>query len=293
MRHAQQINYARRIDRVVAYLEAADLNEPPALVVLAAEAGLSPYHFHRVFRLMTGERLGDVIRRVRLARSLPTLRASQSSVTEAAAMSGYTTSQAFAKALRAVAGLSASEVRRGPGDVERLSEKLLKPIREAGLTPPLTVEIVSTEPFKLLAVRNVGNYAELDQAYERLFGIVFERYAFDRLAGVYGIPHDDPRFDPPAACVFDCAVDVGEDAETTGEAAVLILPPGDHLRIRHIGSYAGLQESIDLLYAAAIQMHQELGPHPAWVHYVDTPESAPEEALRSDIYLPLQKEPSQ
>lgn len=136
MRNGQQVDYARRIDRVVAYLENADLDEGvPGLETLAAEAGLSSFHFHRVFRLMTGERVGDLIRRIRLARSLPVLQAADTSVTEAASASGYATSQAFAKALRAAAGSSASEGRREPGALERLSERLLLPVRDAGRLP--------------------------------------------------------------------------------------------------------------------------------------------------------------
>jgi AraC family transcriptional regulator len=150
--------------------------------------------------------------------------------------------------------------------------------------------VVSTEPFRLLAVRAVGDYATLDQAYERLFGSVFAHYPFERLAGVFGILYDDPRFDPAAACVSDCAVDVGKDAVPTGEADVLNLPAGPHLRLRHTGPYALIQVSADLLYASAIQMGLAIADHPFWIHYVDTPESAPEEALRSDLYLPLQKE---
>jgi AraC family transcriptional regulator len=96
MRTSQRQRYAEQIDRVLRYLEALDwsVENAPDLEVLASIAHVSPWHFHRVFRLMTGESVGAVVRRVRVARGLAALSCSAQQVTEAAMTSGYGTSQA-------------------------------------------------------------------------------------------------------------------------------------------------------------------------------------------------------
>ena len=86
MQASQRTRYAERIERAIALLErSAGAGEPPALTDLAAAAAMSDYHFHRIFRVMTGETVGAAITRVRLGGSLPML---DESITAAAGHSG-------------------------------------------------------------------------------------------------------------------------------------------------------------------------------------------------------------
>lgn len=62
------LDYGRRIARVVDHI-AAHLDEALELERLAAVACFSPYHFHRIYRAMTGETAADTLRRLRLHRA--------------------------------------------------------------------------------------------------------------------------------------------------------------------------------------------------------------------------------
>ncbi|MGY4398081.1 AraC family transcriptional regulator [Sphingomonas sp. UYAg733] len=285
MREATRIDYAERIDRVAAHLESMDLGDRPAtLEALAEIAALSPHHFHRVYRLMTGETIGDTVRRVRLARSLPRLRERGVSVTEAAAASGYATSQAFARAIRAVTGRSASAARSSDEAANELAAVLG---RGSTTGAPLSVEIVSTAPFRVAAIRNIGAYAELDQVFERLFAILFAELPTESLIGVHGIPHDDPRFTAADDVRFDCALDLGQEAQLPSNVISIPIAGGPHIRLRHVGSYETIFATVDLAYAVALARGLAFADAPLRIHYVDTPEDAPEDQLRSDIYLPI------
>jgi AraC family transcriptional regulator len=276
--------YADRIDRVLNYLQSVDLSDgAPTLEELASVAAVSPFHFHRLFRLLTGERVGDAVRRIRLARALPDLDQERSSVTSAAAASGYATSQAFARALRSEAGMTASEARGNSDARARLEERLVRSARKGA--SPLSVEVVSLEPFRLLAIRNVGDPEALNLGYERLFEAVFASLPVERLRGVYGIPWDDPRFEAPDRYRFEPAIDVGGESVAPAGVFTREFGGGTHLRLRHVGDYVSLHDSIDSLYAVAILEGREVAADPLRVHYVDTPEDAPEEHRRSDIYL--------
>jgi AraC family transcriptional regulator len=287
MKPTQRVRYADRIERVVRHLESHAFDDAaPSLAELARIAAMSEFHFHRVFRLMTGETVGAMVRRLRLLRALPAI-AGDATVTEAATRAGYGTPQSFARALRAQAGMSPSQARADTGALDAA-------LRQAGgatgdgPAAALSIEVVSIEPFRLLAIRNVGSYAELNLAYERLFALVLAQVEYGAIAGVYGVPLDDPRFTAAEEFRFDCALDVGALAVPGEDLKELRLGGGAHAQWRHTGSYDRLPESIDALYAAAIDtLDREFADAPLYVRYVDLPEEVAEAELRSDIYLPL------
>lgn len=280
MRPDNRARYADRIDRVLAHIETSSAPETLDLEELAGIAALSSFHFHRVFRLMTGETLTETLRRVRLARTLPELGDETASITRAAGAAGYSTSQSYARAVRSATGGTASQLRRDPA----LMARLLKPETPDGTAMP--VEIVSTDPLRLMAIRNIGAYAELNETYEALFGRVFETMPMDALRGIWGVWHQDPRFAEPAHLEFDCAIDVGDQPAPDG-VDILAVDGGRHARLRHVGDYDSLHDSIDRLYARMIEAEEVLGDRPLFVNYVDDPETRPPEEWRSDIYLPL------
>lgn len=287
MKHNQRQLYAERIERVIRYLEEASGEDDRTVAACAGIAGMSEFHFHRVFRLMTGETIGKTVRRVRLARAIPDL-ASEHTIAQAAGASGYATPQAFTRAMKQQAGQIPSQAMQAGSGLETLLRSLRSPDPNGAPAASLQIEIVSVDPFRLLAVRNVGDYAELSHSYHRLFGLVLQQMPEHALRGIYGIPYDDPRYTPAAECRFDSALAIGGEGRPTDELDLLTLGGGSFARLRHYGDYDRLPASIDALYAYAItETDREIGAGPLFVHYLDDPEQIEEARLRSDLYLPL------
>jgi AraC family transcriptional regulator len=287
MKTTQRRRYAERIDRVLGHLEALPAESAPSLEELARVATMSEFHFHRVFRLMTGETLGDALRRIRLARAVPAL-AANAPVEEAAAQSGYAARQSFARALRSGAGVSPVAARRDPDALANALRQARPGPRAGGVVPALTIDIASVQPLRLLAIRNVGAYQDLNAAYGRLFEQVTAQLSPESIVGLYGVQFDDPRVTPPHECRAICAFDVGSGAVAAGDLEELTLPGGDFLRIHHQGSYDLIHDSIDVLYAHAIDaLERELAPQPPYIHFLDDPDQVAEADLRADVYLPL------
>jgi AraC family transcriptional regulator len=291
MKSRTRNDYLRRIDRVIALLQRAVANdaELPDLAELGQAAQLSPFHFHRVYRALTGETIGRTVARLRLLRALQLLSDPARAVTDAALAVGYETPQAFARAFRQAFGASPSELRAQParvaGELARLSRA---PVDEAVPTSPLQVEVLSLEPFALVATRNTGDVADLAVAYEALFGWAAEHGLIEHIAGIYGVPQQDPRDTPPAECEFDCALAFSAEA-TAGDGTVpLILGGGQWARLRHVGPYAGLEPATDALLAEWLpHSGYALRDEPLFHHYLDDPEQTPEAVLRTDVYLPV------
>jgi len=104
-------NYSQRIEDARQYVH-EHISEPLDRKVLAAVAGFSIPHFHRIFTAYTGESAAAYVRRVRLERAGRKLRMGAVDITEVALAAGYDSHAAFGKAFKLQFGLSPSEFRR-------------------------------------------------------------------------------------------------------------------------------------------------------------------------------------
>jgi len=99
------------IEDVMQYIR-EHLNEPLDREMLAAVAGFSVPHFHRVFTAHVGESAASYVRRLRLERAGRKLRMGAVDITEVALAAGYDTHAAFSKAFKQQFGLSPREFRQ-------------------------------------------------------------------------------------------------------------------------------------------------------------------------------------
>jgi AraC family transcriptional regulator len=102
---------AEVIEDVMKYIR-QHIHEPINRETLAAVAGFSIPHFHRVFTAQVGESAISYVRRLRLERAARKLRMGAVDITEVALAAGYDTHAAFSKAFKQQFGLSPSEFRQ-------------------------------------------------------------------------------------------------------------------------------------------------------------------------------------
>ena len=88
------------------------IHEPLDRETLAAVAGFSIPHFHRVFTAQVGESAASYVRRLRLERAGRKLRMGAVDITEVALAAGYESHAAFSKAFKQQFGLSPREFRQ-------------------------------------------------------------------------------------------------------------------------------------------------------------------------------------
>jgi AraC family transcriptional regulator len=104
-------DHADSIEDVMRYIR-LHISEPLDRETLAAVAGFSVPHFHRVFTAHVGESAISYVRRLRLERAARKLRMGAVDITEVALAAGYDTHAAFSKAFKQQFGLSPSEFRQ-------------------------------------------------------------------------------------------------------------------------------------------------------------------------------------
>lgn len=103
-------DYTEQIEEVKQYIR-EHVDESLNRDVLAAVAGFSVPHFHRIFTAQMGENIVSYVRRVRMERAGRKLRMGAVDITEVALSAGYDSHAAFSKAFKQQFGLSPSEFR--------------------------------------------------------------------------------------------------------------------------------------------------------------------------------------
>ena len=103
----QQNEYIQSIYKIVLYIE-QHYQDELSVDELAKVAGFSKYHFHRLFKSIVGEKLGEYITRVKLSCSTMKF-LNDEQITQIALSSGYETNASFSKAFKRHFGMTPSQ----------------------------------------------------------------------------------------------------------------------------------------------------------------------------------------
>jgi len=217
-----------RVETAARYI-ADHLDRPLSVAEVAKAAGLSEFHFHRIFSAVAGETVGRFITRRRL--ELAALRLAyerERSITDIALGSGYSSSSNFAKAFSAYFGCSPSRVRDPAealpstiGTLTRDYGKAFDPRQlyaGRGVDPPDEAEIVAaleaivrfvdSPGFSVACLRSDAGYDP--DALVALYAELHRRMVQLGLCGedldAWGIAHDSPQLTAPELCRYDACV---------------------------------------------------------------------------------------
>ncbi len=271
------------------------LDEPIDLPMLARVACLSPFHFSRVFRALTGETVMEHARRLKLERAAHRLKFSDQPVQEIATGAGYDSHEAFTRAFGGHFGLSPSEFRRrhrsvaapaAPNEVHWSIDADVTTFR-APPGPPIELRAIESGPIRAVFVRHVGDYANAMAAWERLL-------AWSASRGVpplrpFGLVHDDPGVTAIDHLRYDACLPVSDDVRAGGDVGIVTVPGGRFAAATHRGPYEELPEVYGRIGLAYLEGSAgELGPGPAVEWYLDDPSTTRPEDCRTEIWLRTQ-----
>lgn len=267
------------LERALALL-AVRLDEPPPLQELAEAAGVSTFHFHRIWRALTSETVGQTVARLRVAMSQQRLAAGEASVTAVAMDGGFGTPQSFARAFRRVTGLSPTEF------LSRRLEEI-----NVGSKPNAEVRIDLRGVGELVALRREGGaYRELNALFWQVWNWAEGAKKLDCLEGLYGIPWDDPVSVAEDQLRYDACLALADPGAPPVPFRIITMAEGEHAVMRHVGSYDGLEDANQALVRWVIASGRTPADFPLFHHFLDDPEDVPPETLRTDILIHLEEE---
>jgi AraC family transcriptional regulator len=139
--------WVESLQKAIHYIE-EHLLEPLTTEDVAARAHASPFHFQRMFLLLTDTTVGEYIRRRRLTLAAQELSTSDAKVIDLAHKFGYDSPEAFAKAFRKQHGVSPTDARRGLGTLQSYN-RLVVQVQLRG-AEPMNYRIVEREAFEVV-----------------------------------------------------------------------------------------------------------------------------------------------
>ncbi len=223
--------WIERICRVVDHIQ-SHLDEDLEPAELAARAGFSLHHFHRVFRGITDESVMGFIRRLRLERAAQRLTHGQASVTDVALSSGYGSHEAFTRAFQVRFGRAPSQYR----------EENTRQLKELPC-------VVRQEPERwVIAHRHVGSYEGCYDAWQRLEQwATLRNIARDADKSGFGLCYDDPEVTEVKHLRYDACLLLDQSSQLSGELPAGFverkIPAGLYAVAPHRGSYSGIEET--------------------------------------------------
>ncbi len=232
MRDAQQNIYLARVNLVLDYI-ATHLDGDLSLKTLAAVAGFSEYHFHRIFKSVTGETLNQFVWRVRVERGAVLLRADpRLSVSAAAARCGFTSLAGFSRAFKARFALAPTQWDRQArlqNEPRVLGDGFPTYHQNAlqGCDEQFTVRVREIPAQTLAYVRVYDSYrvdGRISAAYAQLMAWYRAQGGQIDDTTLYGMSMDDRDITPEALCRFDWCLRVPDHWQGDGMVSMRRLP---------------------------------------------------------------------
>ncbi|WP_136679583.1 AraC family transcriptional regulator [Neptunomonas sp. XY-337] len=289
MKPSTSHQYRQRLHKVLDYIYA---HQQATLDVntLADVAAMSPYHFHRIYRQMSGENINATIRRIRLQYAAAELIRTEKPLPQIANQACYTSLEAFSRAFSKQYGIAPSVYREGKqratNDIKPLRSEL-PPIKD--INHMFEVEISQFPGLELIGYEHKGDYMGIGQSFEKLFIYAGSKGLLNQSTRSFGIYYHDPgsvesdELRSHACITSNSPTDTDNDAPTP-----LTLPAGTCVNLLFKGSYAELEKPYAWLFGNWFpQSGYEPGDFPCFEEYLNDPKTTPPDELLTRIYCLL------
>jgi AraC family transcriptional regulator len=298
-----QKEYIRRINNVVDFIE-LNLHNELDLATIAGVANFSPYHFHRIFTLMTGEPIYKYIKRTRLEKAAWYLRYEEETpINDIAIKCGFASLAVFSRAFKNQFGQNASQYRDGyqklrkngktdskngkPGQTSMSYFSGTEQLKKWRLTMN-NIEVKEMPALNLVYCRHTGQFDQIGKAYEKLM-----RWAGPK--GLLSTPdlktvtvyHDDPGITEIEKVRQSACITVNGDVKTEGEFGKMTVSAGRHV----VGRFEISATEFENAWNSVCLWMTENGYQPGEGHpyelYHNNHEEHPERKFILDICLPV------
>ena len=293
MKPSTERDYYRRIARVIETI-LADPGAPHTVESLAAVAHLSPYHFHRIYRAVTGESIVESVQRVRLARAAHRLTVADDSVTTVAGAVGYDSPQAFARAFRGFTGVSPSAFQTRQRHLSTSTadgSEAADADRDAPATQAHVpfVELVELAPLDLLCLRHEGPAATISQTFRTLWQMLGCDAGWALAQGTIGMSTGDPEEDGEFR--YLAGVVPAAAMKASGSVEAVRVDGGLYAAHRLVGPYGLIAPTFRALFGGWLpRSGYEPDDRPALEFYRSRPAPDRQHEYITDLMIPIRKE---
>ncbi|MEM7549675.1 MAG: GyrI-like domain-containing protein [Bacteroidota bacterium] len=247
--------YIERINKVFRFID-DNLDSELNLEQVAEVAHYSPFHFHRIFRIIANEPLNIYINRRRIEKAASILmHRPEVSISELSLQYGFSSNSSFSRVFKKFYGVSPSDFRKHipdrfskigkrdskNGQVDQLFEKYICNINNLKnwIDMNAKIEIKEMPGQELAYVSSIG-HTVITEAYQRLMQWATPNNLFDnpstKMVTVY---HDSFKITDPDKIRMSACITLKEPIGVSGEVGLMSLEAGKFI----VGNYEiGLSE---------------------------------------------------
>lgn len=298
-----QKEYINRINRVWDYVE-ANLDKELSLETLSEVALFSPFHFHRIFYVFTGETLNDFVKRKRVEKAASLLISnSDEPISNVAYYCGFNSVSVFCRNFKSHFGKSAQEFRKTYFAQKSKNRQLES--KNSQFIPASHNYVCDVESLKriimdkkikikempameLVYYRHMGDFAKIGEAYGKLMQWAGPRGLLNspnvKTVTVY---HDDPNVTKIENVRQSACITVDSPVKTEGEFGNLTIPQGKYV----VGSFEIDATQFTESWNSVCVWLSESGYQPddrnSYELYHNNHEEHPEKKFVVDICIPV------
>ena len=230
-----------RLNTAITFIE-ENLSEKLSLEIISEKAHFSPFHFHRLFKIIVSETVNNFIQRKRIEKAAAyLLHQNEKNITEIAETVGYQNLSSFSKSFKKFYGISPNKFKEESpekyskickteskiGKVTVTFEQYLYNINNAlnWLKMNSNTKIKKTQRLDLAYISHKGKMEAIGSVYNRLVkwatpkGLINER---TRMVTIY---HDSPKITDPNNLRMSACIVLNDPIELDGEVNLRVLSP--------------------------------------------------------------------
>nr|WP_319999816.1 GyrI-like domain-containing protein [uncultured Draconibacterium sp.] len=248
-----QADYKNRINRVFEFID-KNLESDLSLNTVSEIAFFSPFHFHRIFKFITGETLNEYITRRRIEKSALDLLHKNISTTEIAHKLGYSDNSSFSRAFKKYFGISPTEFKKqNPNRHSKIRqlkskngqdypdyEKYICIINnlKSWIKMNAKIEIKEMQKMDLAYVSSIGPQ-NLENAYRKLMQWATPKGLMNDQTKMITVYHDSFKVTEANKVRMSASILLDKAVETNGEIGLTTIKAGKFI----VGSFEiGLNE---------------------------------------------------
>jgi AraC family transcriptional regulator len=288
MRTDTRNSYLENINKAIAYIE-GNVSHRIQLKDIASQANISEYHFHRIFKSITGDTTKEFLTRLRLEKAGLKLKHSADDIGQIAFDCGYQNHETFTRSFKDYFGLAPADYR---SSMKALTIKKQEEYRKSSVdlnTLSVQGPIIQSVPAMSLAfIRHNGSYDHVGSSFRRLMLWAAKNWVLKLKPVTLGIVHDNPDLTDEHQIRFDACLLVSKDITPSGEVGYKKLEGGKCAVFTYQGAYNGFYPVYDYIYNVCLfEKKFDLADRPAFEWYVKSPPFYKPEHFVTDFYIPI------
>jgi AraC family transcriptional regulator len=280
--------YLESINTAITYIE-ENTSRNIQLSDIATRANLSQYHFHRIFKSLTGDTVKEFLTRLRLEKAALKLKYSTEDIGTIALDCGYQNHETFTRAFKEYFGLHPTGYRDTIAQLTSAKQLHFKNTATDLKSLKVTGPVIKTMPDLHIAyIRHSGSYNKVGASFQRLLLWALSHLVLKLKPVTIGIVHDNPDLTAEDNIRFDACILVAKEIKPSGEIAYKKIEGGKFAVFTYKGAYEGFYPVYDYIYNACIFENKfELADKPALEWYIKSPPFNKPKNFITDFYVPI------